>query len=306
MLHARVCVVATLLLLLSGCALFGREGSEPASLAQSLPWSKLKANATDDSSSVLPMARLEASIVTRPANDPRIRTLVWEELDESGLMSPDNRQRLNQSGFRVGVAGSATPWALQSLAKEAAVPGRSADGQQSISESSHEELTALGPAFSLMQNGKSLIEVQSLLDPQKIPLNRIPDFASLRDRSGLRCVFEVSVKDLSDDWAVLSILPQVHAGAMTTRLSIDGAANQLPVRQNIVPLYDQQFTVKLHAGEVAVIGQHDSGAWNPGRLFFQPDSGASATERLLMIRLTSVDRIQGQGDPSFRVGAYNK
>ena len=321
----RICVVATLLLL-PGCALFGSDESKNASLSAAipwgqlftgdrsdvnslpapLPWSRRKADAQDDTSTILLMARLEANIATRPANDPCIRSLVWEELDESGLMSPENRQRLNLSGFRVGVAGSATPWALQSLAREATVAGRSTDAQQSIPEMSHSGMMALGPVFSVMQNGKSLLEVQSQLDPQTIPLSRIPDLASLRDRSGLRCVFEVSVKELNDDWALLSVLPQIHAGAATTRLSINGTSNQLPVRQNIVPLYDQQFTVKLHTGEVAVIGRHDSGDWNPGRLFFQPDSGTSASERLLMIRLAGVDKVRGQSDASFRVGAYNK
>ena len=297
----RVCVVATLLMLLPGCALFGSDGSKTSSLAEAIPWSKRKSVQQDDTASVLLMARLEASIVTRPVNDLRIRRLVWEELDESGLMSPDNRQRLNQSGFRVGVAGSATPWALQSLAKEAA-----SDGQQEMSAVSTDGMTALGPEFSVMQNGKSLLEVQRQLDPQTIPLSRVPDLASLRDRSGLRCVFEVSVRELNEDWALLSVLPQVHAGAVTTRLSISGSSNQLPVRQNIIPLYDQQFTVKLHTGEVAVIGRHDSADWNPGRLFFQPDSGASGTERLLMIRMAGVDRVKGQGDASFRVGSYDK
>ncbi len=302
----RLSVAATLLIVLPGCALFGMNGLKTASLADSLPWSKQKPDPNDAVGTLLPMARLEASIVTRPANDPRIRRLVWEELDESGLMTPDNRQRLNQSGFRVGVAGSATPWVLQSLAKEAATANRSVDGQQSILAESTRGIAALGPVFSIMQNGKSMLEVQSQLNPESIPLSRIPDLASLRDRSRLRCVFEVSVKELNDDWALLSVLPQIHAGAVTTRLSVSGASNQLPTRQNIIPLFDQQFTVKLHTGEIAVIGRHDSADWNPGRMFFQPDSGSSASERLLIIRLTGVDKVRGQSDASFRVGAGDK
>ena len=155
MILPRVCVVATLLLL-PGCALFGSDESKNPSpsaantLPARLPWSRRRADAQDDNATILLMARLEANIATRP--------------DESGLMSPENRQRLTQSGFRVGVAGSATPWALQSLAREAATAGRSTDAQQSIPEMSHSGMMALGPVFSVMQNGKSLLEVQSQLD----------------------------------------------------------------------------------------------------------------------------------------------
>jgi hypothetical protein len=304
MLHARVCVVA-MLMLLPGCALMKSDGSESPSLSL-LHWGKGRSADEIDSAPVLPMARLEASIASRPENDMRVRQLIWKELDESGLMSPDNRQRLNQSGFRVGVAGSATPWALQSLAKEATAASRTSESQQPLAMQTQDGVDALGPSFSVMQGGKSLLEVQSQLDPQRIPFSEIPDLASLRDRSGLRCVFEVSVKELNDDWALLSFLPQLHAGAVTTRLAIDGISSQLPVRQNIIPLYDQQFTVKLHTGEVAVIGRHETDDWNPGRLFFKPESGSSASERLLMIRFSGVEKVRGQRDPSFRVGAYDK
>ncbi len=84
-----------------------------------------------------------------------------------------------------------------------------------------------------MQNSKSLIEVQSQLDASQLPLDELPELATLRDQSGLRCVMEVSVKELSDDVVLLSVLPQIHAGANTTRLSISGSTEQLPVRQNI-------------------------------------------------------------------------
>ena len=263
---ARVMAVATMLLLLPGCALLVADGARESGLTSAFPWSKHKTVADGDSVPILTMVRLEASIVTRPANDPKIRRYVWEELDESGLMSPDIRQGLNNSGFRIGVAGSATPWALQSLAHDSVMAHRSAEEQSVAQSVLSTNQTALGPEFSLMQNGKSILEVQSQLDVQRLPLNQIADLASLRDRTGLRCVFEISVKELKDDWVLLSILPQVHAGTSAPRLSIDGTSEQLPVRQNVIPLYEQQFTVKLLTGEVAVIGWHESTDWNPGSL----------------------------------------
>ena len=78
-----------------------------------------------------------------------------------------------------------------------------------------------------MQNSKSLIEVQSQLDSSMLPLNELPELAALRDQSGLRCVMEVSVKELTDDMVLLSVLPQIHVGANTTRFSISGSMEQL-------------------------------------------------------------------------------
>jgi hypothetical protein len=218
-------------------------------------------------------------------------------------MAPEVRQKLNNSGFRVGVAGSATPWALQSLAKDAVIAHRGNDEQQLLQPMNQ---MSIGPAFSLMASGKSLLEVQSQLEINKLRLNEIAELSSVRDRSNLRCVMEVSVKELSDDWVLLNILPQLHAGAVTTRLSVHSTSDQLPVRQNIIPLYEYQFDFKLLNGEVAVIGLHDSSEWNPGRLFFQPTSGSSASEKILIIRMVGIETLQGKSDPSFQLGQYDK
>ena len=292
------------MLLLPGCALFHSKGdaTDNRGTAREL----FSRSDEKHEGPVLNTARLEASIVVRPANDVGIRKDVWTELDESGLMAPDRRQRLNQHGFRVAVSSGNAPWDLQVLAREAYAATQSTEGQASLSTNLSDQLGPMGPSFSVMQNGKSLIEVQSQLDTSMLPVKELPELAAVRDQCDLRCVFEVSVKELSDDIVLLSVLPQIHHGANTTRFSVSGSIEQLPVRQNIVPLYDQQFTVRLHTGDIVVIGQQRSDAWNSGRLFFEPVTGSAATERLLMIRLAGIDQMKGQSDASFRLGAYDK
>lgn len=301
----RANAIATMMLLLSGCALFVADpaGSSPSGETEFF-WSRNgRSEAQIDEGPVLRMARLEASIVSRPVNDARVKSYVWEELDESGLMSPDVRQRLNGCGFRVGVAGSATPWALQSLAQEAVAAHRS---QDSLAAGESLNPASIGPGFSLMPNGKSLVEIQGQLQVDQLPVSKLPELAALRDRSNLRCVFEVSVDELNDDWVLLNILPQIHAGTAAPRLSSNGASEQLPVRQNILSLYDQQFSVKLLRGEVAVIGYHASSDWCLGRIFFQPDSTGAGSGRLLMIRMVGTDKLKGKSDPSFRLTSYGQ
>lgn len=307
-------VAVSLLLALAGCQFltapatgwFSRDKPDSADASGLEVADASKSRSADSGLSItLKTVRLEASIVTRPANDVLTRQLVWEELDESGLMAPTARQRLNSDGFRLGVAGSTTPWAVQSLARDAMTVNRN-DGEAGAPASQlHFSGNApLGPAFTLMPNGKSLLELQSDLDEARLPLDRIPQLASLRDRESLKCVFEVSVKELSDDWVILNVLPMIYTGSTTQRFTVQQGAESLPVRQNVVRLFDQQFTVKMLSGEVAVIGRFispEEDAWTLGDLFFHPDGSTGGPERLLMIRMAGVEQVKGQSDPGFRL-----
>ena len=307
-------VTLSLMLALAGCQFltapatgwFSRGESETADA------SGLEADSGNDTSEsasgvniTLKMVRLEASIVTRPANDVLTRRLVWEELDESGLMVPAARQQLNRDGFRLGVAGSTTPWAVQSLARDAMAVNRS-DGEAGVpaQQLQFPGNAPLGPSFTLMPNGKSFLELQTDLDEARLPLDRIPQLSALRDRESLKCVFEVSVKELSDDWVILNVLPMIYAGSTTQRLTVQQGAESLPVRQNVVRLFEQQFTVKMLSGEVAVLGRYEASedsAWTLGDLFFHPDGSTGGPERLLMIRMAGVEHVKGQSDPGFRL-----
>lgn len=300
---ARLFLATTLLLLLTGCALLGFNGEQKP---LDTPWSADSGDAdpTKSASSVpvLKVAQLEANIVRRPANDSRMRTLVWQDLDESGPMSPEVRQQLNRSGFRVGVAGSSTPWALQSLAREASHVRMTVASDTSPEALNNSFQMPVGPAFSVFEKGVTRLEVQSSLDASVIPLESIAELHGLRDLSQLKCVIEVTIEELDQGWVLINVLPQIHSGSSTTRLSINSNNSQLPVRQNIYPLYEQQFQLKLHRGEVAVIGRYGSDTWNAGRLFFQPDTGSAASEALLLIRLVGVDQVKGRSDLSVSVG----
>lgn len=290
------------LLFVCGCALVNNDGE---STGTGLTWAELRSKKdapTDDNSPVLKVATIEANIVRRPLNDSRIRTLVWEELDESGLMSPEDRRRLNDSGFRVGIAGSSAPWALQSLAKDASGVAVSNDRQAGLSSLTSGARNPVGPAFSVFERGISRLEVQEAIDPSSIPVHSIAELSGLNDLSHLRCTIQVTAEELHPDRAMISVLPQVYSGANAMRLSVVGTSDQLPIRQNVHPLYGQQFRLKLHRGEVAVIGRYVSDDWNAGRLFFQPTSGPSASECLLLIRLVDVNQIKGKSEMDVSVG----
>lgn len=239
-------------------------------------------------------AVLEANIVRRLASDTRIRQLVWEDLDESGVMSPEDRQRLNQSGFRVGIAGNSNSWVLQNLAKDAVKAAVAHDDDDEFVTSAGAKFQQpLGPAFNVFEHGMTQLEVQSQIDVSVIPIEEIPELKDLRDTGDLRCVVQIRAEELEDGWVMLTVLPQLHSGSSVPRLSVAGNRDALSVRQKVYPLYEQQFRIKLHRGEVAVIGQFDGDSWSPGRLFFQPTTGSSSSASLLLIRLVSTNEVQG-------------
>jgi hypothetical protein len=284
--HVRLIVAAAVTLLFCGCAMFEADG-EPKNRA--FPWSKT--TQTDQNTVYRMAAGIEAGIIRRPGSDVRVRKLVWEHLDESGLMAPEVRQRLNQNGFRVGVAGSASPWALQSLVREATQQARGEQpGTADASESSH----SVGPRFTVMKGGTSRLELQPFISPESIPVEQIPELADVRDLSNLKCTIELKVEDVDSEWVLLSLLPQFHVGARTARLSVEDSGEQLPIRQRVIPLYEQQCQIRLHQGEVAVVGLQTPDAWNAGRMFFAPDDSTAGQESLLLIRLAGIDGLKGQ------------
>jgi hypothetical protein len=302
--------IAGLLLAVPGCNLFRTVEEGGGLTGGSLLWGggNLEKGADRNGSGLqLRTARLEALIVSRPAEDVRLRRLVWEELDESGLMSPEQRQRLNRAGMRIGVAGGGIPWALESLVREStAAEQLEADG---TSRRSVVGGGTAGQGFSLMPGGQSYLELQSGLEDKSLPLAKISELSGLRDRTQLRCVMEVTAKEVEGEWVLLNLLPVVYAGAAAPRLTIEDHTEQLPVRQNVLPLYEYQMEVRLLTGEVAVVGRHamaGAGSWCVGNLFFQPEQGVRGTERLLMIRMGGIEVLEGRSDPGFRLGAYEK
>ena len=297
--------LAGLFLTATGCDLFRSLGDGKSPLTTMLPPLEKPADKAGAPAATLRMARLEACIASRPLNDHKTRKLVWEELDESGLMAPEQRQRLNDGGFRLGVAGSSTPWAVQSLAEDAVRPTATdgTSGMPPVPANATEG--GFGTVFTLLPGGQSYLEIQSDLDESRLPLQKIPQLAALRNPSRIRCVLELSVRDLSSDWVLLNLLPIIYSGSATARLTIEQNAEKLPIRQNMLPLYEQQLQVRLLAGEIAVLGRYaaqDPQEWTIGSLFFQPYSEPGSTERILMVRMNAIETLQGRSDPGFRPG----
>lgn len=292
-------VLSLLLLLpvgLSGCALFAPGASRL--LNEQTP---LNAEQIQDFETAVPVrkvVRLQTSIVSALDTDKRLRGLIWEELDESGLMSPSDRRRLNQSGIRVGVAGGSLPWSLESMLRGERSSSGISDGgigNRASSFGMNVVIPEGSPSiFELPLNGASLF----------VPPGQIAGIKRGGELENARCVIEMRAVEYGDGWVVIRFLPQIHHGSMTRRYSVSHGAGQMPVRQNIQPLYEQQFELKLHTNETVVIGYNEQPDWTVGRMMMQSDNLTYRTERLLALRLSALEDVAGQQELSVNYSKY--
>jgi len=274
-------LLSVVLLCVCGCALFS--GASVYTDASGYPLKdrqKLKL----DGVPVKQVIHLDTSIISATESDRRLR-IVWEELDESGPMSPGDRRRLNETGLRVGVAGSALPWALKSLQR----------GERGgmASDSATSDQMSFGTSIAVVEGDHTTIELPGsghLL----IPPGELPGLSSGRDLKDATCVLEVTPVEHGPGWVVIRVLPKIHHGARSVRYNMTDRGDQMPTRQNETALYEQQFELKVHENETVVIGHLKSDDWTLGRLQFQSESLTSTSERLIAFRLNRITQVVGQ------------
>ncbi|MDG2129061.1 MAG: hypothetical protein P8K08_13765 [Fuerstiella sp.] len=286
----------------TGCALIGMQREDAISTGKPVTVDQLSEFKGD--APVRTILRLNTSNVTTLATDQRIRSGIWEELDESGLMSPEDRRRLNQSGLRVGVAGSTLPWALNSLLRGERVQNASSRKERGEDTRKADGSTVFGTQLVLPEGSTSLIEIPSPEDSLLIPAGHIAGLKHGVELQNARCMFHVSTADIGDGWVVIKFLPQIHYGEMSVRYSIAESGERLPVRQRIQPLYEQQFELKLHTGETVVIGYQKQDDWSVGRLMFQNESLSSRNEQVVTIELAAVETVQGEKSVTVKYSKY--
>ena len=110
--------------------------------------------------------------------------------------------------------------------------------------------------------------------------------------------------DYGDGWVMIRFLPQLHHGAIAARYSVTESGTQLPTRQRIQPLYEQQFEIKLHVGETVVIGCQHSNDWSIGRMMLQDESLSAAREHLIALQLEDVEKVAGQKSMTVNYDRY--
>lgn len=264
--------------ILSGCALFAPKDSETQLFGSRKP-----ANSSLDNAPVKHVVGLQAATIRSGQSDARLRDLIWEELDESGPLRPEDRIRLNQSGIRVGVSGGTLPWALNGL-----LP--------SDSPSSNSEVASFGTGLVILEGNQSRIELPSNEEQIAIPPGQLAGLNKGGELQNATCSFRIEPQEYSDGWVVMKIVPELRYGDVSSRFSFNSDGGQLEKRQKLHPLYEQQFEIKLHVGESIVIGYHknQSEEWTVGSMLLQSEQLTTVSENLVVLKLTGVEAVKGE------------
>jgi hypothetical protein len=245
------------------------------------------------------IVRLNSNLIVQPAHEKRIREQVWDEMCEIVFQEPQVRRRLNENGFRVGVSAPPYPWALGSLMSVAQHDQRrksDADQSQLFFSASG---GATGASMVVPEEGESLVEIRRGTAAEIPTAANIPGVAGVEPAEQIRCVLRVQSVEYNEDWALIRFLPELHFGRESMRLTVTDGDDRLQMRQKRVPLFDQQFELRLHPDDAVVMGYNAQEEWTIGKFFFQSTSVSSTQQHLLVLRLSEIETIEGR--PSVQV-----
>lgn len=269
-----------------GCALFEKPfGQEPG-----LP----VAEKTVSRNTIV----LDIVVAARPRGDSLMK-LLWDDVQEMGVVeTTEQRRLLNANGFRLAVASSPVPSALQTILRESSARG---SNRAPTWDTTTDQLPG-SSQVTLFDGQDTLFEVSGLvpeLTVSEVDLEgaEIEEPQTFRQA---RCVVRVTAERIQDGWIRLRFLPEIHHGANTNRLVGGGTGLQLRTTQRVWPMYHYQFEVTMRTGEIALVGPADVDDVRPGRQFLATEGPTGPTEKLITVRLAGTSSVRGesQGVPA--------
>lgn len=233
--------------------------------------------------------QLDIAMADRPGEDSLLG-LLWDDVDEIGVLDVPKKRVLNANGFRVGVAGSSVPSALQSMLREST--------KRRTTEISLENDSKAMPGsnqVTMFSGQDTLFEVSSFgsfgfteVDDEGKPLGRESLFENAR------CVVRLTAEKMQDGWVKLTFLPEIHHGANSNRPTVDEMGVKFTKSQRVEPLYKYQFDVTLNPGEIAIIGADTATEGRPGHRFLSADSPTGLVQKLITVRFVQTLSVAGQ------------
>ena len=220
---------------------------------------------------------LEVYFIDRPRGDSLIGDALWNEVDQISVVEPGIRSQLNDDGIRFGVAPSSPPFALQALLD-----------LQPYGSAAHRRV---GRRYAIGSGTETELIASTLNETCHLELN-LPDGPRTREYETPSCVFRVRAERVQDGWARLEFLPEIHHGAMRMRPVATDHDWQYRGSQEVDPLYSHRFTVELNVGEYIVVGTNREYGPLLGDYFFRDGKEDNKTERLLVVRLADMQRVE--------------
>lgn len=222
--------------------------------------------------------QLDVLFIDRPQNDSLLTDALWSEVDQIAGRSADERRRLVRSGWRVGHASSHPPRALEELLELSSENPEFDDPARRL----------IGRRIALATGNDFPIDVTGVLSEIRFRGSTSED---QRSYANAKCVLRTRLEREQDGWVRLHFLPEIHHGKAWLRpvaTSLDWTNRR---QQEIEPLYDQQFSLSLNLGEMAVITAETLAEDSAGAAFFRSLDDTGRLQRLLVIRIADMRRM---------------
>lgn len=264
---------------LVGCALFP---------------SSSKITTTTSKRSILPplqaspeAIQLDIFFLERPAEDPLLSTVVWKEVDQVGVLTTDNRDSLQENGFRIGRVSSNPPPSIQRLL------GLVADIPHDSPEYTKPQM---GRHQFLLPGAEAEIATGIERDQCEFLLKGKGEAKTLEyERVG--CVLRMKAHRLQDGWVRVDFQPEIHHG--DRRLRHDAAHANWAYRagQDIDKLLDHRFSATMNVGEMIMITSTTGNDASLGDRFFCQEAGGANSQLNHKLQKVLFVRVVNTGQP---------
>lgn len=224
--------------------------------------------------------QVEILFAERPYSDLLVGDILWDTVDESGALDPAQRDLANKNGFRVGIVASDPPQSLQRLLG-ITTEGGTVEGVR-------------GRRVGLFENTSTEIQTSDHYERCSIELNDQSEQVHVLDFENARCVLRLKARRFQPGWAKLEFQPEIHFGDNQLRHQASDEGWTLNTAQNIKKFHGHQFEVTLNQGEMAVVGDLNSGVENAGQHFFVVGEGQERKRRVLVVRLADMQTAVGR------------
>jgi hypothetical protein len=274
--------------LVGGCALCGCTLLKPITDVFSY-WPSAPTATSNPLPPLLPSrdsVQIDLIVLERPVGDPLLGRPLWSQIDQVGAVSALENESLKRLGLRVGNAGESICPALEQILHES----EPADGPSSDTHISVKKQTlCIGPGVSSPIITNTL--PKCTMDVPTVSGTKQETFENFRG------VLRLSAHHLQEEWARLEFVPEVDFGQERLRPAPASAGLQSvwqpTMSQEVETLLAQRFSTKLHVGEMIVItadAPENSRLWGT-RAFVHDQPGTGAIQRVLLVRLANMSRI---------------
>lgn len=215
---------------------------------------------------------MQIAWVRRPVADPSLGDSLWSKLNQISCSDILRRDRLMRAGIRYGIAGTRPPESLTALIDER------------YETLSHRDTYFQHPTVE--SGWETMLETWSYPDGCRVEIN-----GEVRELQNVRCVMRIKAETTQEGWATLTFLPEIHHGDSVVRFVPDPLSFRKQDAQEVIPLYDYEFSVDLNVGETVVVGPASGSLPSLGSHFFHGGGDDYPSQALLIVQLKNLRRI---------------